>query len=207
MIRKTFITRGLIFIRWFCKGHTKGKQNPSADAAKLFPLHQWLHKPSLMRNKWGEKRKDKAPHAFTCLYISCKRRRIFAFQYHGGAIWLWQQYQLCGGGRDVNMICWGYLPHQVNQAPSAANTHRQTSDITEYCIVYHNLIHLYDVEQKNEADVVQKRVRISLWTMSMMLCSGKPNSLRSVDNGYSFDAGQLTLKTYLTNDRCIHWTE
>lgn len=140
MIRKTFITRCLIFIRWFCKGHTK-EQNPSADAAKVFPLHQWWHKPSLMRNKWGGKRKDKASHAFTCLYISCKRRHIFAFQYYGGAIWLWQQYRLRGaGGRDVNMICGGYLPHQVNQPTSAANPHRQTSDITKYCIVHHNLI-------------------------------------------------------------------
>lgn len=38
------------------------------------------------------------------------------------------------------MICGGYPPHQVNQPTSAANPHRQTSDITKYCIMHHNLI-------------------------------------------------------------------
>lgn len=153
MIRKTLITRGLIFIWWFCKGHTK-ETNLSAYA-ELFPLHQCWHNLSHMK-KNREKRKNKALHAFSYLYIACERRQIFAFQYQSGSIWLWQQHWLCGAeGKNVRMICWGYLLYQVSQTPSAATvSHRlqiwMALNITLLC---RNLIFEYTAEQENTAQV------------------------------------------------------
>lgn len=114
IIWKSFITRGLLFIWWFCKRASEGNKSMSCCWKTVFITS--IQAQTVLTQEWKKKRcKQRMVQSLLRfhLFMNFMQRGGSYLHFNTTAVpFRYDNNSDCGvGGRNVNMICWGYLPH------------------------------------------------------------------------------------------------